>query len=364
MALKFLYIDDEKVNTAKGLIINLDDKINIDFRVEQPSTWNTQKFNLIDNKELNDYDGLLLDFKLQFSNEKDSTIKYSGAELAQSIRNGAKSGTIRDLPIFLCSSENLYIAMFDRTNKDLFDKKYIKESNLNNIHTQKELISFANAYEKLRGEQSTDVIVQKSINEIEDLVILNSMVSCLETPHERIYLLNNFVIQTSGLLVEEELLAIRLGVNIKDSPTWNNFRTEILDKFKYRGILGDCYPRWWQFEINSWWEQMFNKNLIISTAEERVERLNEKYGFGLVAIQLPKHQRYSTFWYKCRLSNTPLDATDGLRTVEMPRYIWQDPSYISFGYLLSDDRELEHAYKLMGPSEIELFDELDKSTDK
>jgi len=101
------------------------------------------------------------------------------------------------------------------------------------------------------------------------------------------------------------------------------------------------------------------KSLSITTAEDRVSQLVRKFELELSPLALPNHQHYTTFWYKCRLSNTSLDPTDGLRTIEMPRYAWQDTSYISIGYLMSDERDTEAIYPLLGPNERETFDELD-----
>ncbi|RKD12481.1 hypothetical protein BCY91_12615 [Pelobium manganitolerans] len=360
MALKFLYIDDENEIRSAGLITNLNDKETIEFTIKQPQTWNKQKYDLIDDGGLDRYDGLLLDFKLQFSDDEDSEVKYSGAELAQSIRSGVKSGSIRDIPIFLCSTEEFYISYFDRTSKDLFDKNYKKEKTLNTEQTKHELISFANAYSMIRKNKETEAIIKKQKDQDNDIQILDTELQCLETPHEIIYLLNNYFMQHSGPLIDEDLLAIRLGIDKLASKDWESLKEKFLASFKYVGILHESYPRWWQFEINNWWKETFGKSLSITSAEDRVERLIKEFDLQLIPIALPKHQHYTTFWYKCRLSNTPLDAFDGLRTIEMPRYAWQDPNYISLGYLLSDARETGEAYALLGPNERETFDELDK----
>lgn len=360
MPLKFLYIDDESEKIARGLITHLDDGQILEFKIETPKTWNKQKYEMIDNAGLNEYNGLLLDFKLQFSDDENSEVKYSGAELAQSIRNGAKAGTIRDIPIFLCSTEDFYISYFDRTSKDLFDKKYKKDKTLNTEQTKIELFSFAEAYNQICKDRDTATIIKKEKDVEDDIQILNTELECLETPHEIVYLLHNYFMQSPGLLVDEDLLAIRLGINKSASKDWQKLKEKYLKNFKYNGVLFECYPRWWQFEINNWWKETFGKSLAITTAQERVSKMIESLKLELVPLVTPKHQKYNTFWYKCRLSNTPLDATDGLRTIEMPRYAWQEPTYISLGYALSDNRETDAIYSLLGPNEREIFDELDK----
>lgn len=360
MGVKFLYIDDESEVTARGLITNLD-REPLEFNVERPLTWNRQRKILIEDRGLDQYDGLLLDFKLEFSDEGNDDVKYFGSELAQAIRNGAKSNSIKDIPIFLCSTDDLYIAFFDRTSIDLFDKKYKKESTLNTDQTKLELIAFANAYNRIAEDRSTDIILNRKSKSNDDIQILDLELNKFQTPHEIVYLLHHYFIRCPGLLVDEDLLAIRLGVDKAQSSDWGKFKKEVLIDFTYTGILGDCYPRWWQHEITEWWDKTFEKNLIAMDAADKVEEIAKKFDLNLVPLSLPTNQKYSSFWYKCRLSDIPLDPTDGLRTIEMPRYAWQEPSYISISYLLSEERDLKKINELLGPSEREYFGELDKN---
>ncbi|MEC4028516.1 hypothetical protein [Myroides odoratimimus] len=361
--MKFLYIDDETLEKSKGLILNLLGEIQKDhfeYVIEQPKTWNEQKAHLIEERELDNYDGLLLDLKLQFSEGDDNNVRFSGPDLAQTIRSEVRAGKIKDLPIFLYSTNDNFKDLLDRTSIDLFDKMYSKNKDLDQEETKKEFISFANAYKVLKEEdRSVENLMKKTKEENEELISLEAELGNFKTPHEFIYLIKQYVIQSNGLLIDEELLAIRLGIDIKNSPNWKELKQGFLNEFKYSGILGDCCERWWQSELLNKWKMIVGKSLLVMTAQEKVDAIKEVFNLSEIqALGLPKFHNYDTFWYKCRLSNTPLDPSDALRTIEMPRYVWQEPSYISKAYIKSDERVKSDILSLLGGNELKIFSSL------
>ncbi|WHT39545.1 hypothetical protein QNH98_02255 [Myroides sp. mNGS23_01] len=223
---------------------------------------------------------------------------------------------------------------------DLFDKMYSKNKDLDQEKTKREFISFASAYQVVREDSSVENLMKKTKEENEELISLEAELEKFKTPHEFVYLINQYVIQSNGLLIDEELLAIRLGIDIEHSSSWEELKQIFLIEFKYNGILGDCYERWWQSELLNTWKKIVGKSLLVMTAQEKVDAIKKVFGLSEIkALVLPKYHDYDTFWYKCRLSNTPLDPSDALRTIEMPRYVWHEPSYISIAYIKSDERE-------------------------
>ena len=362
MKFNFLYIDDEKHETAEGMIKNLLGDIEEDvfeYEIEQPKNWNKQKLDLIENQQLNKYDGLVLDLKLEFSNDENNEVKFSGPDLAQTIRSDVRAGKIKDLPIFLFSTNDNFKDLLDRTSIDLFDKMYSKNKDADEKKTRNEFISFAKAYKTINENKSVENLMRKEIKDNEELVSLKAELSKFKTAHEYIYLINQYVIQSNGLLLDEELLAVRLGIDIQNSEDWEKLKNEIIVNYKYAGILSDCYERWWQTDILNWWKETVGKSLLIMSAHDKVNAISEKFGLqNIVALTLPEHHRFETYWYKCRLSNTPLDTSDALITIEMPRYVWQEPSYISVSYIKSDDRDSELVKSLLGSNELEMFEDL------
>ena len=358
MAIKFLYIDDEKLETSEGIVKNLRNE-NLEFIIERPQSWNEQKLNLIENQSIDKYDGLLLDLKLEFSDGDSNDVKFSGTDLAQTIRSDVKSGKIKDLPIFLCSTDDNFMSLFDRTSFDLFDRKYRKDKDFENEDVRNEFIAFAKAYHNIIENNDIENLLQKKIIDNDDLVALNAELKDFKTPHEFVYLINRYVIQSNGILLDEEMLAIRLGIDTKSSTDWPELKSNLLNEYKYQGILSDFYERWWQKDILNWWKNIFGKSLIIMSAKDKVSAIIDRFSLKeLYPLPLPEHHRFDTFWYKCRLSNYPLEPSDALKTIEMPRYAWQEPSYISVAYIKSDERDRALIVSLLGANEMRIFDNL------
>ncbi|WP_353718684.1 hypothetical protein [Dyadobacter sp. 676] len=360
MAINFLYIDDEP-EKAKGFVKLLNDGETLTFHVAQPQSWDATKKDLVERQGLNEYDGLLLDLKLEFSDGTEIDVKFNGSDLAQTIRTDVKAKKINDLPIFLCSTDKNYMSFFDRTSIDLFDRKYKKETDFSSAEIKNEFIAFSNAYKALRGPMGVEEVLKRNVAQNDELVAVALELEKCKTPHEVVYLVNQFVIHANGVLLDEKLLSIRLGIDLEKSEGWGQLKTEILNAFKYEGILGDYYQRWWQDDILNWWKQMAGTSLKVLSADERVNFLRQHTGITqILPIQMPSSHTFDTFWYACRLSGLPLEASDGLRTIEMPRYAWQEPNYISLSYIQSEDRDRKAIVELLGANELKLFYDLEK----
>ena len=370
MATKFLYIDDDEKN-ARGIVKSIEDK-DLIFKVEPPKSWNEQIEFLIEEKKLNDYDGLLLDLKLEFRKKKNtkqnknpaeniSKIKFTGADLAQAIRTKIKSDkSIKDLPIFLCSTDQSFMAYFDRTSYDLFDRKLDKNKDFADRKKSKEtFIFYAQAYKTLNKIASLEKLLNKKLAKREDLSILNSEFKKCKTSHEKIYLLDRFFLKKRGPLISEDVLSIRLGIDMHKSKGWEKFKNENLSKYKYTGILSDYYDRWWNHDMILDFKKKYEVNLKVLDASERVERINKTFGqYNLKPIEKLPNQDFTSFWYKCAISENPMDVLDGLKVIEVPRYSWIEQDYISKEYLMSDERDKKQILALLGPTEREIFENL------
>lgn len=356
MVTKYLYIDDEKEDLVDGIEKNLSsDQLSTD--VKPALSWDTEITNLIEKKGLDQYDGLLIDLQLKFSINDSEQVKYFGPDLVQAIRTKVKSGTIKDLPILLCSSETKLLELFDKTSLDLFDKKYDKVKDLVKDSVKIELISFSTAYKKLNAQEALQTILETD----EDLFEFELEFNKLKTPHEQVNFIYNQLILKPGLVIDESLLAIRLGVDINTSKDWEKLKNEILTAFKYRGILHEFNEKWWQSKLLRWWKENFKNSLQVVSASDRVMLLKEKFNLTEInPLPVPSHQRYETFWYKCYLSDTPLESADGFKTIEMPKYFWQEYTYISLNHIWSEDRNVAKIKELLGNYESERLDEIIK----
>lgn len=360
MAIKYLYIDDETKAKAEGISkpLNADHDILV-VEHEQPLTWNAQVKKLIEDRKINNYDGLLLDLKLEFSSGDENDVKYYGSDLAQNLRTEVKAGNISDLPILLCSTDENLAAFFDKTSVDLFDKKYRKNKDLSSPNTVNEFVAFANCYKVLNVNRPLKETLASSNNLDDDLVAVQFTYDSYKTSHERSIFIYHALILSPGLLIDEELLAIRLGIAKDQSEDWQTLKSTFLKGFAYKGVLSSAFPRWWQKDLITWWKEKFGKSLKVQTSNEKVELLKQFFGLQrLLPIELPPHHLYSTFWYKCRLSDYPLESADGIKTLEQPKHIWQEPTYISMAYIMSEERNSRNIKALLGAQELKLFDEL------
>lgn len=351
---KYLYIDDEEDKVVQGIVKNLSSK-NLTVEAVRARSWDTEIDELIDHKKLNEYDGLLVDLQLKFAINDKEKIKYLGPDLVQAIRSKIKSRDILDLPILLCSSESNWRDLLDETSINLFDKKYSKVTHLSKTSTSTELESFANAYKVLNYTDKLQDILQYD----GELFELELNFKDLATSHEKSRLIYDQIILVPGLLIDEDLLAIRLGIDRDKSEDWEKLKSEVLIKFKYEGILCEFNNRWWQADLTKWWKDTFNQSLQVLSAIERVALIKDKFNLsGIKELKLPANHKYDTFWYKCRLTNTPVESADALKTIEMPKYYWQEHTYISLNYIWSEDRDVPAIRSLLGSYESEKFDSI------
>ena len=66
--------------------------------------------------------------------------------------------------------------------------------------------------------------------------------------HEYAQVILKDLIYVTGALIDESILASRLGVDIK-SKNWQEVK-ELFKLAKYQGVFSDGWDRWWMFKIN------------------------------------------------------------------------------------------------------------------
>jgi len=332
MTIKYLYIDDQPEDT-EGIALGLSVKPK-KLKVEKPvipKSWNEQIQFLIDN--LKNFGGILLDLKLTVRSGSGDTIKYQSPALAQEMRNLAKEKKIADLPIILCSTDENFKKFYDNTSQDLFDATFEKED-MNGDLVIEEFIAYVETYEAIRKNKAD---LKKLLDSGDvDISQVQQYFDDLKTVHERAGLLKQ-VVEPSGILIDEELLAIRLGVNKSKSKDWESLLDELNEssKSKYKGVYSNVWQRWWMPLVAKWWNKTFPELFFQNTsASEKVTAIIKQFRFKkLISLELPKYHEYDSFWYKCSKSGIHMVSTDGLRTKGNPKYDWQDISYISNNFI-------------------------------
>lgn len=150
----------------------------------------------------------------------------------------------------------------------------------------------------------------------------------------------------SGPLISEDLLAIRLGIDLAKSQSWPDLWKH-LDAASYRGAFGEGYPRWWQAVVLDWWQTEINSERAPArlTAAERVANLSKALNLeNLVALSEDADSPGTRYWHRCLRSHKPVDPSEAFTL--MPVYgheSWQDADYLCLEEALRDRRNARFA---------------------
>jgi hypothetical protein len=327
----YLYFDDQEV-TAQGVKDNLDsENLIIEIKREQP--WSKIIDNLLNSEST--FDGLILDWRLD--GEDGSLADFSAEALAQQCRmlqvgttNGRMFG--KNFPIILCSAQTGFSAVRekDTTSIDLFDGIFEKSQ----LEDQEEfLLSLVEAY-KILDSSGVSISTILGLSEKDQQNIDANLIMKIEElkarqPHEMIHFILKELLNAKGALINEKVLAARLGVNI-ESEGWLLLKEKI-EKMKYRGILA-MENNWWSDILNDWWIDEFDGRILkFLSATERIELLEKKFTDLKGKLQealLSKGADNKEFWTVCCGTDAPLAEVDGFIIDKHLHYSWQDQEYV------------------------------------
>jgi hypothetical protein len=359
MNYKVLYIDDE-INGGRPQIEAIKDALGSNGLLEVKLV-EVGNLDVITNRiKQEKADGVILDLQLDHAvNSHGERVTYKAPTLAQNIREKSTEDNLLDIPIILCSTqqkiENLYKR--DISSHDLFDMRFHKDLTDYNIESVK-INALINGYKTIREVGlSIDKLLAIDQKSIEPRIYSNLLITDNLPAHNIAQVILKDLIYMNGPLIDEELLAARLGVETHDSTAWVKLKDNYLANAKYKGIFSDGWNRWWMHEVLALFQELTGKNLAIVDAKERVKLLIEKT--GLKDIKCPeKIEKCNSFkfWTICKGYNRPLDPREGFKII-MPREpkAWQEYEYISLEAALEREGFEEKGIKLH-PSEIERFE--------
>ena len=346
---KYLYLDDENdastAAIADGLkILNL-----IDVVPEEPREFGNQMVDL--RKRLNEFDGLILDLRLD---GKKLNISYNAPAIAQELRKIAAEGGIKSCPIILCSTDEKMKATYEveKICHEHFDYTFTKQSSSPWEKFAKKLASLANGYHiipSLKGDLHE--ILKRSDLEILDPRILENFIG-FQHPLP-VYEYASFIIKDlfhqQGPLIKESLLAARLGIDINESKDWQKLLDHHFIAAKYIGIFSDGWTRWWaDLIIQRFKEISGGQRLNMLNADERIKLLIKITGISnLVAAKPTKYNRSSNFWSICEAFKTPLDPLEGFKIhTSIEPKSWQEHKFISLEAVLEKKGPKPHSSEL------------------
>lgn len=325
MTLKVLYIED---GTPDTIIAELEQQ-KYELIHHDPETFEA----VIEDIRKHSPEVLLLDFRLT-----DKTAKFDAPTVAQTVRT-INSVQHKDVPIVLISTETIISTYYkDYTSQDLFDLVLTKEQLLEDTEKYSARInSIVQSYQAISSVSASSNSLLDLINVPQYLLekfsfkIKEHLAS--QKLKESTYLASDFIrnriVKPIGVLIGEDVLAARLGVD-KTSSDWEVIKAE-LEQLKYTGLFSQTYDRWWSEALNIWWKETFDSNQSLKSlsAFQRVDKLKEK--FKLSQLKVAEVSQYSSsdcFWTICILNHTPLATIDGFESNE-ENDAWLEPSYYS-----------------------------------
>ena len=363
MTYKVIYIDDEPKDSSRAYADGLSTLGLIEISIKTPTSFETLRDELIHVQH--DIDTLILDLRLDGNQQGDRVAKYTAPILATGIRSYflIEDGFKKEFPIFLISSKDNLKKYFDSdtSSHDLFDYTFTKASVASEGTNYERLITSITKAYKLIGEDKTDfekILDYPFIKNIGNRVFTSKFMTGEGTSISEVsqYIFNE-IINKSGILIDQDILAARLGIDVKKSDDWDKL-LELLKDFKYSGIFCDAFERWWFNGFMDWWNNNFpNKLLIRLNALDRIQLIKEKFKLEKIKVAEPITKTTSTkFWTVCQAYQKPLDPKDGFLVEGNELKPWQDKKYISLESIL--ERDAKEKGFVIHPEEKERLDDI------
>jgi hypothetical protein len=145
----------------------------------------------------------------------------------------------------------------------------------------------------------------------------------------------------SGPLIDETLLAIRLGVDRGRSEDWPALLAA-LKSAAYGGVFAQGYERWWMALVIDWWSGQIDSERVLYRhgAVERIEAIRQKTGLTrLTPLPEDPDSPGTKFWHLCFKSMRPVDPAFGFPLMpEWGQETWHDVDYLCLEEAKRDSR--------------------------
>lgn len=294
----------------------------------------------------------------------------TGPGIAQDIRTKQKAREAKEFPIVRFSAAEPWARNIcgDPSSDDLFELSIIKDDfKFFEFQIVGQLIGLRELYDVLNNffadAENPDKHFEKLFGTTADNIsewVHDGFVSKLLTgishaPHVAAAVYCKLFLLPTGLLIDEDTLALRLGVDKNASgEAWGNLKA-LLGDHKYVGVGHANFTRWWARGMENWWFDKIDSDEPLSsrTVQDRVNLIEKGTDVrGLKAIQPPDGQTSTRYWRFCRLGLEmrpseliPVDPSDAVRItsqVDMPS--WVEPYVASprLAFRAKHDARLNH----------------------
>lgn len=356
---KYYYIDDEDKETIKAIA----DGVNVS-KIVEVIPMDLEEYRVFENlteklkAEWDNIDGFLLDLKLNGTGPNNT--KFSATSLAQWLRSYVVEEDKSHKPIVLLSND-LKCAHFaaDVTSHDLFDIVLERNGDIPWEPFAKQLGVLAEGYYLLNTDSKKDLqnIFQNGNIDVKATFLAAFTKAEGFNVSRFAALVLNDLFEHPGQLIDEWILAARLGVDKKKSgKEWDKFKETWFGKARYRGVFSKLRELYWSRDVISIFKEITGgKNPGAMSAPLRVEalRASVREAEGLVAYQPEGHCKSTYYWTIDVVTQKPLDANEGyMLSEESGLKAWQEPRYVSFDTI---DNGLPEGFELT-PSENERYE--------
>lgn len=331
---KYIFIDDEKDDLVDSLLHNINRHDFIELEYQPSMTFD--KFVAFVQKDIGKYQGVLLDLRLdeKTNPENGEKANYTAPVVAQYLRTLATDGKITDLPIVLCSTDDRLKKLYthDLTSHNLFDMRFLKSETDKFPTIAQELLALSNGYEKINNGLSIDQLVDTDISKLDERVFARFITGETMPAHEIAQFIMKDLLFEPGVMIDEYILAARLGIDIESSSNkWTEVKEGLFKGAKYAGVFSGGWDRWWMHLVDDIFYSLSGTYLSYINADERVKLITEKTTIKpLVAAKPLEHCRSSKFWTVCSCTKEPLDPMEGFRmAVYKEPKSWQEYRYLS-----------------------------------
>jgi CheY-like chemotaxis protein len=273
----------------------------------------------------------------------------TGPGIAQDIRTKQKAGTACEFPIvrFSAAEPVARNVTGDPSSDDLFELKILKDDVRGRLETvASQLVGLREVYDYLiscavnldRGEENLlalfGVCPERFPSWVHEGLKAKILSGVTHAPHVAAGAYFRLFLIPAGLLIDQSILALRLGVDIAASGrAWEQL-VSTLDPIKYVGAGGHFFERWWSRGVDDWWFSNIDKSGPLSgkTVDERVKLIADATRVaGLIPIASNALPADTRFWRFCKLGLEnnppdyfPVDPADSVRLtaqVDLPSWI-------------------------------------------
>lgn len=351
--IKYLYIDDESNETVNSFTDGLKDEDALIIEYKHVDEINPKDF-FINN--LKDYDGLLLDLR---TDEFSKNSNFTGSVWGQHVRDLSTDRRldVKDVPIVLFSTDDKLKDTYfkDLTSNNIFDRFLTKGNRPKNAKIK--LISLAIGYKEISKEKDFNKLLKIETASLDPRIFSRFSGGKNIPTHEYAQMILKDLIYAKGVLINEQYLAARLGIDIESSRDWNKVK-EIFDNAKYIGVFSDAWDRWWMFAVDKLFNEISGTYLSYLDAKERVEILKEKLKLEDIVVPKPITENESyDYWTICKALKKPLDPHEGFKvyTRSEPKP-WQEYEYISLLAFLKESPVIQEKNITVHPMDKEKRD--------